>query len=194
MQSFIHILGMGNLTPVQTSKLVSVFKNYMTYRSDIKSISMSSPKSIPNIPTTAEYKLSVLGNYKLKSKRLTDEYSISAITPESVVEPVKAEVVAETRDIQYLVKDSIEYIKYYPENVERLIQMFRVLDLSAAKAKNLRNKLQIITGRSSIVTTKCALAIISTKESGEDGNLITFMNNDIGNATKSKLLSYLKVF
>lgn len=185
---------MGNLTPVQTSKLVSVFKNYMAYRSDIKSISMSSPKSIPNIPTTAEYKLSVLGNYKLKSKRLTDEYSISAITPESVVEPVKAEVVAETRDIQYLVKDSIEYIKYYPENVERLIQMFRVLDLSAAKAKNLRNKLQIITGRSSIVTTKCALAIISTKESGEDGNLITFMNNDIGNATKSKLLSYLKVF
>lgn len=66
-----HILGMGNLTVQQQNKLISNLKKYMYYRSDIKAIACNATDvtKLPDLPTNSEYKLTILGDFKLKSEK-----------------------------------------------------------------------------------------------------------------------------
>ena len=66
-----HILGMGNLTVQQQNKLISKLKRYMCYRSDIKAIACNAVDvtKLPDLPTSSEYKLNILGDFKLKSEK-----------------------------------------------------------------------------------------------------------------------------
>lgn len=74
-----HIFGMGNLSVIQSSKLISLMNEFVSYRSDIKAIaSIKEINNIPNLPTTSSYTLTVLGDIKLTSSR----------GQESIVSPV----------------------------------------------------------------------------------------------------------
>lgn len=65
-----HIFGMGNLSVIQSSKLISLMNEFVSYRSDIKAIaSIKEINNIPNLPTTSSYTLTVLGDIKLTSSR-----------------------------------------------------------------------------------------------------------------------------
>ena len=65
-----HLLGMGNLSPVQTSQLIKCFKEYSAFRSDIKTIAMhlESITDLPGLPSKAKFKLEVLGDFELVSQ------------------------------------------------------------------------------------------------------------------------------
>lgn len=61
-----HIHGMGNLSAMQQGKLLKLTNQFSTYRSDIKCLSANATlDKIPDIPTSAKYKLSVLGDFTL---------------------------------------------------------------------------------------------------------------------------------
>lgn len=63
---FEHIIGMGNLTVQQQSKLLSAMRKFTNYRSDIKAIaSHTDPNSVPVLPGLSTYQLSVLSNTTL---------------------------------------------------------------------------------------------------------------------------------
>lgn len=64
-----HIYGMGNLTVRQQSQLYSIMKKFTNYRSDIKCLAThSDPNTLPSIPKSREYDLTVLAKCKLKQK------------------------------------------------------------------------------------------------------------------------------
>lgn len=63
---FEHIIGMGNLTVQQQSKLLSAMRKFTNYRSDIKCIAAhSDANSVPTLPGLSTYQLSVLSNTTL---------------------------------------------------------------------------------------------------------------------------------
>lgn len=69
MVDLYHILGMGNLSVVQTQKFLKLLNKYTSYRSDIKCIcSISDVESLPKLPTCSKYTLHKLGNITLRSK------------------------------------------------------------------------------------------------------------------------------
>ena len=84
-----HIYGMGNLTVQQQSKLISMMRKFTNYRSDIKCLaSHKDINSVPNIPSTSTYQLSVLADTVLsrsvrcdKSNKETDNTEINNILP-----------------------------------------------------------------------------------------------------------------
>ena len=66
---FYHIIGMGELTVLQTNTFIKLMKEYMTFRSDIKTIAMNfTLDNLPGLPSQSEYSLKELGNVTLKSK------------------------------------------------------------------------------------------------------------------------------
>ncbi len=83
-----HIIGMGSLSAVQQGKIFALIKKFSIYRSDIKCLSMNaSSDTIPDIPTSSTYKLTVLGNFTLKSNgrgKPESEVDLSDQTAESV--------------------------------------------------------------------------------------------------------------
>lgn len=64
-----HILGMGNLTVVQTMEFIAKVKTYLSFRSTIRTIAahLSSIDNLPNIPVHATYDLHVLADLTLHS-------------------------------------------------------------------------------------------------------------------------------
>ena len=67
---FRHIIGMGELTVIQTNTFIKLMKEYMNYRSDIKTIAVhfSALDKLPGLPSQSEFELKCLGDFKLKSK------------------------------------------------------------------------------------------------------------------------------
>lgn len=67
MVDLYHIIGMGNLTCSQTSKFISLIKEYASYRPDIKTLSkgLDSIEELPNIPTATKFRLLELGKVTL---------------------------------------------------------------------------------------------------------------------------------
>lgn len=82
-----HILGMGKLTVIQQMKFISLIKKYLAFSSTIKycasclkSISLDKTYDLPN---TAEYKLSVLGDFSLKARFKAGEPPVVDIDQDS---------------------------------------------------------------------------------------------------------------
>ncbi len=69
MVEFYHIIGMGELDAIQTRTFIKLFKEYTSYRSDIKSLAnqLHELNNLPNLPTQSKYTLKILGNFTLKS-------------------------------------------------------------------------------------------------------------------------------
>ena len=67
MVDLYHIIGMGDLTCSQTSKFISLIKQYSNYRADIKTLaeSLDSIHELPSIPTGARFNLLELGKVTL---------------------------------------------------------------------------------------------------------------------------------
>ena len=69
MVDFYHIIGMGELTVLQTNAFIKLIKEYMSYRSDLKTIGAHfSLDNLPNLPSTSEFTLKQLGDITLTSK------------------------------------------------------------------------------------------------------------------------------
>ena len=69
MVDFYHIIGMGELTVLQTNTFIKLIKKYISYRSDIKTISAYlSLDNLPNLPSASEFTLKQLGDITLTSK------------------------------------------------------------------------------------------------------------------------------
>lgn len=65
-----HIFGMGNLTVIQTSKLIKLMNEFVSYRSDIKAlVQIDNLNLIPKLPTTSSYTLQVLDSITLINTR-----------------------------------------------------------------------------------------------------------------------------
>lgn len=64
-----HIIGMGNLTPPQMMKLTYLVKDYLQYRSVIKTLAMNFEKisNLPGLPVSAFYKTHGFGGISLSS-------------------------------------------------------------------------------------------------------------------------------
>jgi len=69
MVDFYHIIGMGELTVTQTNLFIKLIKEYMSYRSDLKTIGTHlSLDNLPNLPSVSEFTLKRLGDVTLTSK------------------------------------------------------------------------------------------------------------------------------
>jgi len=64
-----HIIGMGNLTISQSAMFIKRIKILGELRSKIKVLASVQDVMIPNVPSSAEYKCSLLDNKKLVRKR-----------------------------------------------------------------------------------------------------------------------------
>lgn len=71
MIDLYHILGMGKLTLTQQNVFLKLFREYTTYRSDLKCLSthLSDLDTLPEIPTKSKFKLLQLGDVTLYSGR-----------------------------------------------------------------------------------------------------------------------------
>lgn len=95
---FRHLIPMGNLTPIQTSQLVKQFKEYGSFRSDIKTIArnLTAINYVPDLPSKSSYKLSILSDITLTSEvrcgkeayTVLDENSDTITTVQGVIEQV----------------------------------------------------------------------------------------------------------
>lgn len=67
MVDFYHIIGMGNLTAIQSSEFIKKIKTYLTYRPVIKSFanSFTSLDDLPQVERDTMYKLQELGGIYL---------------------------------------------------------------------------------------------------------------------------------
>lgn len=84
---FYHIVGMGELTVTQMNLFIKLMKEYMNYRSDIKTISWNlSIDTLPGLPSQSEYKLKHLGDFKLASKIRGRNEAASIFTEEGTSE------------------------------------------------------------------------------------------------------------
>ena len=69
MVDFYHIIGMGELTVLQTNTFIKLIKEYMKYRSDLKTIGAHfSLDTLPDLPSSSEFTLKQLGDITLTSK------------------------------------------------------------------------------------------------------------------------------
>lgn len=69
MVDFYHIIGMGKLTVLQTNTFIKLIKEYMCYRSDLKTIGTHfSIDNLPNLPSTSKFTLKQLGDITLTSE------------------------------------------------------------------------------------------------------------------------------
>lgn len=69
MVDFYHIIGMGELTVLQTNTFIKLIKEYMKYRSDLKTIGAHfSLDNLPDLPSSSEFTLKQLGDITLTSK------------------------------------------------------------------------------------------------------------------------------
>lgn len=69
MVDFYHIIGMGELTVLQTNTFIKLIKEYMSYRSDLKTIGAHfSLDNLPDLPSSSEFALKQLGDITLTSK------------------------------------------------------------------------------------------------------------------------------
>lgn len=69
-----HIIGMGNLSAVQSAQFNKVLTKYLSYRSDIKAISnLNTISNLPKLPTVSKYKLLQLGDITLISESRGNE-------------------------------------------------------------------------------------------------------------------------
>lgn len=64
-----HIIGMGNLSAVQSTQFNKLLTKYLSYRSDIKAISnLREISNLPKLPTVSQFKLLQLGDITLVSQ------------------------------------------------------------------------------------------------------------------------------
>jgi len=69
MVDFYHVIGMGELTVLQTNTFIKLIKEYVSYRSDLKVIGNKLDlEHLPELPSQSTFTLRQLGNIKLKSK------------------------------------------------------------------------------------------------------------------------------
>lgn len=70
MVDLYHIIGMGNLTPVQMSTFIYKVKDYLKYRPRLKAIvkNLDSIFALPNLPVATRFKLLGLCNLTLTSE------------------------------------------------------------------------------------------------------------------------------
>ena len=75
-----HIIGMGNLTVSQHNLFIKLIKEYLSFRSDMKTIAGPfSIENIPGLPSQSEYKLARFGNIKLVSNTRDKTPAMSTI-------------------------------------------------------------------------------------------------------------------
>lgn len=77
MVDLYHVIGMGDLTVTQMNVFLRLFKEYSSYRSDIKCLAtMETVDKLPKLPSRSSFKLHKLGDITLQSKlrgRVEDE-------------------------------------------------------------------------------------------------------------------------
>jgi hypothetical protein len=83
MVDLYHVIGMGNLTPIQMMKFTYSIKEYLEYRPTIKAIvkHLDSIFSLPKIPVKTQYKLQGLGGILLTEGDGPIEEDDPALTP-----------------------------------------------------------------------------------------------------------------
>lgn len=69
MVDLYHVIGMGNLAPGQMMRFVFAIRDYLAYRSVIKTLAHNFDRlsALPNIPITSKYKLLALADLTLTS-------------------------------------------------------------------------------------------------------------------------------
>ena len=136
MVDLYHILGMGELTVSQRNLFLKLINEYMSYRSDIKMLSVvDNIEKLPKLPSRSSFTLHKLGNITLTSKlrgRCDEDI-------EPVVESVKVEDYGEAKytDLTNTIElKSIELqgniIEFNKEDIEDVIS---VINPSANKEK-----------------------------------------------------------
>ena len=127
MVDLYHVLGMGELTVQQRNVFLKLINEYLSYRSDIKMLSVvDNIEKLPKLPSGSSFKLRRLGDITLVSKLR----GRCDGTTEPVVETVKVEDYGEAKhndQAQAIEFDSIKLqgnaIEFNQEDVEDVISI-----------------------------------------------------------------------
>lgn len=209
-----HLLGMGNLTPVQTSQLIKCFKEYSSFRSDIKAIAsnLSSISNLPKLPSTSTYDLVVLGPIKLTSELRGYKCSSQIITKSTKenVAAVDVDEKAEETDVNEDTENKKEVFKLItgfkdnelrkgslievaPHQIYRMISAIKDSDCSHQSDEKLLNRLK--SGAGLIANNTCTAEVITYNlpEVGEDRVYLYFADScPTSTKFKNKLIQYLQ--
>ena len=135
-----HLICMGDMTVVQQSRFLSLLKRFTDYRPDIKHIdSHKDANSLPDIPASTQYTLSILSNITLKKEARGKEVVVDDETPleNTVKDPIRNN--KQTYNIEYSNSNKSIIITYDPNNEEELesiVESFNeVLGTSKSKLK-----------------------------------------------------------
>lgn len=145
-----HLLGMGNLSPVQTSQLLKCYREYSSFRPDIKNIAnhLNDINDIPNIPIKSEYELTVLGNFKLVSTLRCGKEELATTIKESSVDSIistESEVSGGASGLElYSGYDEGSAIKFHnvEEDIVIILNALHNLNLTGCANKAIRDKIK----------------------------------------------------
>ena len=134
-----HLIGMGQLTIIQQTQLLSLIKKWTTYRGDIKTITsnLTTIDSLPSLPTESTYDCKVL-KVKLTSKGrvandftqelLLEEPTLDEADSDTLVIPTNITNVSRSDKLKAVChKNGIE-IEYLPD-----IQAYRLKDRKSVR-------------------------------------------------------------
>ena len=143
MCDLYHIIGMGDLDPVQMSKFIYKMKEYLSYRPRIKAIAanLDSIFDLPQLPTGTRYRLQGLSDMTL-SVGLVD-----ANTQEEICEVSEYEEAKKMRSCQF--SDKVPFtlgedftIMLDMSRLVEFTQIFKLIFKAPASQKNLTNAIK----------------------------------------------------
>jgi hypothetical protein len=105
MVDLYHIIGMGNLTPIQMMQFTYSIRDYLEYRPIVKAMvkQLNSIMNLPKIPVKTQYKLKGLGNMTLtkgEGTEVLDDIEISSL-PFSLN---KREITVDATQLDYFIE------------------------------------------------------------------------------------------
>lgn len=142
MVDLYHVLGMGNLTVVQQNTFLKLFKEYSTYRSDLKALGtkFNNLEELPHIPTRTKFKLLKLGDITLYAGRGLDEEEIC----ETVEDYTKSKNLPECSPEKPLVVGDISFdgteVKFPKSDVKVFMSLSQGCGLVETLLKKAKNK------------------------------------------------------
>lgn len=92
MVDLYHIIGMTNMSPIQTSKFIKLVKEYCKFRSDLKAIAsnLRDLNNLPKLPTASKFRLTELCDLVLISEVRTGSEAVETIDESNLSEYHKA--------------------------------------------------------------------------------------------------------
>ena len=144
MVDLYHIIGMGDLTPIQMSQFIFRIKDYLQYRPNIKSIAthLDSISDLPKIPAATRYRLLGLCELTLRSDFEVDDEieDISMVADYDNLKVIPAANAADPSDDSFTLNGNV--INLNMNKINQFVTAYKKVFKTNISANNLKQKIK----------------------------------------------------